>query len=405
MGAGSSAGGPQPSGVTRAGAARDGRTREGAAGGRLAVLDGVRVLAALSVLFYHYVVLDSAWGEPTKGVFPAAHGFAVYGWLGVEIFFLVSGFVICMSTWGRTVGDFAVSRISRLFPAYWAAVAFTSLVLFNWPEVRRIKTGDALVNLSMMQAGIGVPHIDDVYWTLFVELKFYVLFALVVMRGVTYRNCVLFCGAWTLAGVVAPAVDSGVLSFFAASSASPYFIAGIAFYLMRRFGPNAVLWAVIGLQFLLAQHHVHDRMTASLGPGVTQQTPVWPAHAIILLGLVLMAAIALGALDGIRWRWLPHAGAITYPLYLIHMLAGLTFIHHFRHQVAPVPLALGVTALMVLLAWLIHRFVERPLGRFLRDRLRRGVQDIRSGTPAPPPLRRLPAQPSAPEAERIPATR
>ncbi len=68
-----------------------------------------------------------------------------------------------------------------------------------------------------------------------------------------------------------------------------------------------------------------------------------------------MAAIALGALDGIRWRWLPHAGAVTYPLYLIHMMAGLTLIHHFRREVAPVPLALGVTATMVVLAWLVHR--------------------------------------------------
>ncbi|MCX4694928.1 acyltransferase [Streptomyces sp. NBC_01408] len=383
-----------------------GRTRAGAPGGRLAVLDGIRVLAALAVLFYHYAALESAWGEPTAGVFPVAHRFAVYGWLGVEIFFLVSGFVICMSAWGRSVGDFAVSRVSRLFPAYWAAVAFTTLVLFNWPEVRRVgAVSDVVVNLSMLQGGIGVPNIDDAYWTLFVELKFYILFAVVVMRGVTYRNCVLFCGLWTLAGVVAPSADNGVLSFFAAPSASPYFIAGIAFYLMRRFGPNAVLWAVVGVQFLLAQHYVHARMLASLGRGTTDQTPAWPAHAIILLGFTVMAALALGALDGIRWRWLPHAGAVTYPLYLIHMMAGLTFIHHFRREVAPVPLFLGVTACMVLLAWLIHRFVERPLGRVLRDRLRRGVQDIRSATPGRPSVDRLPAQPSAPGAERIPAGR
>lgn len=382
------------------------RTCAGAPGGRLAVLDGIRVLAALAVLFYHYAALESAWGEPTAGVFPLAHRFAVYGWLGVEIFFMVSGFVICMSAWGRSVGDFAVSRVSRLFPAYWAAVVFTALVLFNWPEVRGVSAlSDVVVNLSMLQGGIGVPDIDDAYWTLFVELKFYVLFALVVMRGVTYRNCVLFCGIWTLAGVVAPSADNGLLSFFAASSASPYFIAGIAFYLMRRFGPNAVLWAVVGVQFLLAQHYVHARMLASLGRGTTEQTPAWPAHGVILLGFAVMAALALGALDGIRWRWLPHAGAITYPLYLIHMMAGLTFIHHFRREMAPVPLAIGVTVFMVLLAWLIHRFVERPLGRLLRDGLRRGIQDIRSGTPSRAATDLLPSQPSAPEAERIPAGR
>lgn len=386
------------------------RTPAGAApaapGGRLAALDGVRVLAALGVLFYHYFALATAWGEPPEDIFPTAHRLAVYGWLGVEIFFLVSGFVICMSAWGRTAGDFAVSRVSRLFPAYWAAVVFTSLVLFGWPEVRQVKAfSDVMVNLSMLQSGIGVPNIDDAYWTLFVELKFYVLFAIVVMRGVTYRNCVLFCAAWTLAGIVAPSADDGVLSFFAASSASPYFIAGIAFYLMRRFRPNFVLWAVVGVQFLLAQHHVHARMISSLGRAATDRTPAWPAHLIIAAGFAVMAAIALGALDGIQWRWLPHAGALTYPLYLIHMMAGLTFIHHFRREMAPVPLVIAVTTSMLLLAWLIHRLVERPLGRLLRDRLRRGVQDIRSGTPCGPLVDLLPAQASAPEAERIPAVR
>ncbi|MFG2874312.1 acyltransferase family protein [Streptomyces sp. NPDC048337] len=383
-----------------------GRTGAGSPAPRLAVLDGIRVLAAFAVLFYHYAVLASAWGKPTAEVFPTAHRFAVYGWLGVEIFFLVSGFVICMSTWGRSLGDFVVSRVSRLFPAYWVAVVFTSLVLFASPEVRQIKKyTDVVVNLSMLQGGLGVPHIDDAYWTLFVELKFYVLFAVVVMCGVTYRNCVLFCGLWTLAGVVAPTADSGVLSFFAVPSSSPYFIAGIAFYLMRRFRPNAVLWAIVGVQFLLAQNYVGPRMISNLGRSVAQQTPSWPAHVIILLGFAVMAALALGALDRIRWRWLPHAGAVTYPLYLIHMMAGLTIIHHFRAKVAPVPLALGVTACMVLLAWVIHRLVERPLGRVLKDSLRRGVQDVRVGTPSRPPLDRLPAQPSAPEAERVPAGR
>ncbi|MEV7590971.1 acyltransferase [Streptomyces sp. NPDC089922] len=375
-------------------------------GPRLAALDGVRVLAAFSVLFYHYAALESAWGEPTSGVFPLAHAMAVYGWLGVEIFFLVSGFVICMSAWGRSVGDFAVSRVSRLFPAYWVAVVFTSLVLFTWPEVRRVGSlSDVMVNLSMLQGGVGVPHIDDAYWTLFVELKFYLLFAVVVLRGVTYRNCVLFCGLWTLAGVVAPAVDNGLLSFFAVPSASPYFIAGMAFHLMRRFGPNAVLWAVVGVQFLLAQHYVHPRMITNLGRATTEQTPAWPAHLIIALGFAVMAAIALGALDGIRWRWLPHAGAVTYPLYLIHMMAGLTLIHHFRREVAPVPLVLGVTATMVVLAWLVHRLIERPLGRVLGDGLRRGLQDIRSAAPARPQLDRLPAQRSGTATERVPAGR
>ncbi|MET9961773.1 acyltransferase [Streptomyces sp. NPDC006326] len=375
-------------------------------GDRLVVLDGVRMVAALSVLFYHYAALQSAWGTPPSTLFPLAGRFAVYGWLGVEIFFLVSGFVICMSAWGRTLGDFAVSRVSRLFPAYWAAVAFTATVLFTWPEVRAMGPfSNVVVNLSMLQHGIGIPDLDDAYWTLFAELKFYALFALVVARGVTYRNCVLFCGIWTLGSAVAPAIDNSVLSFFAVSSCSPYFIGGIAFHLMRRFGPNAVLWGIVGVQFLLAQNYVHGRMISNLGPGLALKTPAWPAHTVIALGFLAMAAIALGVFDGMRWRWLPYAGALTYPLYLIHMMAGLTIIHHFRTTVAPVPLALSVTALMLVLAWVIHRLVERPLGRLLGAGLRRGIEDIRAGTPRRAPLPAIPAQASAPDAEQISAGR
>lgn len=380
-------------------------------GTRLAALDGVRILAALAVLCYHYLALDSGWGEPATSVFPVASAWAAYGWLGVEIFFVVSGFVICMSAWGRGVGEFAASRISRLFPAYWAAVLFTAGTLFAWPEVRGVKAfSDVVVNLSMLQGGMKVPHIDDAYWTLFVELKFYALFALVVVRGVTYRNCVVFCTVWTVAGVVAPTADSGVLSFFAIPTFSPYFIAGIAFHLMRRFGPNAVLWGIAGLQFVLAQSYVQGRMISNLGRGVAAHTPVWPAHVVIACGFLVMAGIALGAFDRVRWRWLGHAGALTYPLYLIHMMAGLTFIHHFRHEVRPVPLVLGVTAFMVVLAWLVHRLVERPLGRRLRTVLRRAVQDIRRmsaqpaavpAVPAVPAIPGVPAQAPAPEAERV----
>ncbi|MEU3910393.1 acyltransferase [Streptomyces sp. NPDC029721] len=380
------------------------RQPDGGSGNRLVVLDGLRILAALSVLFYHYMGLESAWGKPARAVFPLAGRFAAYGWLGVEIFFLVSGFVICMSAWGRTVGGFAASRISRLFPAYWAAVAFTALVLRAWPEVRPPgPLTHVAVNMTMLQRGLGIPDIDDAYWTLFVELKFYALFAVVVARGVTYRNCVLFCGIWTLASAAAPAVDNSLLSFFAISTYSPYFIAGIAFHLMRRFKPNALLWGIVGAQFLLAQNYVRTRMITNLGKDIAQQTPAWPAHAIITLGFLTMAAIACGVFDRVRWRWLPHAGALTYPLYLMHMMAGLTIIHHFRSSIAPVPLVLTVTALMLALAWTVHRLVEQPLGRLLRAGLHQGIQDIRANSPRRAPLPHVPAQPPTPVAEQIPA--
>ncbi|MDF9815190.1 peptidoglycan/LPS O-acetylase OafA/YrhL [Streptomyces sp. SPB162] len=106
--------------------------------GRLRALDGLRLVAALMVCFYHYAGRGGdawkAWGQTPALVFPELSKVAVYGPLGVQIFFVISGFVICMSGWGRTLKSFAVSRATRLYPAYWAAVLLVTAV-FALPGV------------------------------------------------------------------------------------------------------------------------------------------------------------------------------------------------------------------------------------------------------------------------------
>ena len=97
---------------------------------RLAILDGLRLVAALMVVSYHYISRADAWGRGGRHGFPtivdsAAH----YGFFGVELFFLISGFVICMSAMGRGLGEFFVARVVRLYPAYWFAILLTTAVL------------------------------------------------------------------------------------------------------------------------------------------------------------------------------------------------------------------------------------------------------------------------------------
>ncbi|MFH8345083.1 acyltransferase family protein [Streptomyces sp. NPDC018045] len=347
-------------------------------GNRLAALDGLRLLAALMVVFYHYVALARPWGHDTSTIFPTGHRAAQYGWLGVEVFFLISGFVICMSVWGRTLGDFAVSRLSRLFPAYWAGILLTTVVVKTWPEVDSFPGWDRVINnLSMLQSGDDSPDIDPVYWTLFVELKFYLIMVAVVWFGVTYRNCLILCGVWTVAAALAPGLNTPLLTSFAMPQYAPFFIAGIAFYLMRRHRPNAILWALVALQLLLAQRYIDHRMATSLGKAVAAALPSWPARLVIIAAFALVGAIALGLLDRIRWKWLTTAGVLTYPLYLLHMNIGMTLIHHFRGRVPAPVLVASVTVLMLVAAWLVHRVVERPLGKWLRTTMRRGIDDVR----------------------------
>ncbi|MCT9089137.1 acyltransferase [Streptomyces sp. ASQP_92] len=345
-------------------------------------MDGLRLVAALMVVGYHYLALSSAWGHNPATIFPTLHPFAQFGWLGVEVFFLVSGFVICMSVWGRTIGDFAVSRVSRLFPAYWVAIPLTALVVKKWPEISSIRHwDDVIVNFTMLQAGNGTKDVDGAYWTLFVEIKFYILMAIVVLCGVTYRNVLVFCGVWTVAAALAPGLGTPVLVAFAMPQYAPFFIAGIAFYLMRRYGSNPVLWGLVVFQFLLAQRYIRYRMASNLGHAAAENLPTWPVRLVILAGFLMVGAIALGVFNKVQWKWLSTAGALTYPLYLIHMFIGLTLIHHFRGRVAAPVLVVSVVALMMATAWLIHRFVERPASRWIRDALKRGIADVRDNTP------------------------
>ncbi|GHF64267.1 acyltransferase [Streptomyces mashuensis] len=364
----------------RRGPLDDGRITAPGAPPRLYALDGFRLVAALLVVFYHYLALKGGWGHSPKTIFPTLHKYAQYGWVGVEIFFLISGFVICMSTWGRTLGDFVISRASRLYPGYWAAVLITAGVIITWPQVRQVHDLDVvLTNLTMLQQGLGVWDVDGVYWTLFTELKFYLLFAVVVAMGVTYRRCVLFCGVWTVAAVIAPSVNNKLLTTWAMPLFAPYFVAGIAFYLMYRYRPTAVLWGIVGISFLLADHHMIKRVKDNVDPGA----PYWPARLMVLVAFVIMAMMANGWFNRIQWRWLTTAGALTYPLYLLHQYIGLTIIYALRDRVPAPLLVAGLVVVMLGAAWLMQRYIEVPLGKKLRTALKKGMAEIRLHTPAP----------------------
>ncbi|WP_327355663.1 acyltransferase family protein [Streptomyces sp. NBC_01304] len=342
--------------------------RQATAGGRLRVLDGLRLLAALMVMLYHFASPD-IWGGTRFGVLGAI---APYSWLGVELFFLISGFVICMSTWGKTLRDFVRSRVVRLFPAYWFCVLLTGAVLLvpGLPvDGDRPTVSTILTNLTMVQDPLGVAEVDHSYWTLWAELRFYLLFAVVAWLGVNSRRVLAFCWVWTAAVVLAG--DSGIplLSTLANPGYAPLFISGIAFYLIRRDGPRSRQpWALLGVNWLFAQHNLVD---TAQNYSTGQHQLSWTVCVTVLTGCyALMAAVALGLLDRIDWRWLSVAGAISYPLYLVHQAIGTTALRAW-HDAAPAWVVLpGVMAGMVAVGWLIHRFVERPGSKALRKAFR-----------------------------------
>ncbi|WP_052390053.1 acyltransferase family protein [Streptomyces sp. NRRL B-24484] len=363
---------------------------------RLYALDGMRLFAALSVLSFHwtaYVGISGIWqGVTPREVIPLVNRAAAYGWMGVELFFVISGFVICMSCWGKRPGEFFSSRVVRLYPAYWAGVVLTSSVILLLPHLARRRAGSGLTlrtvlgNLTMLQSPLGLRPVDGVYWTLWVEMRFYLLFAVVVAMGLTYRKVVAFCGIWTIVAVVAGQVDNQLLDTVAMPQESPLFIAGMAMFLMYRFGQDLLLWGIVGFSWLLALVRIpaiRAVYVEALGHPLS-----WSVTAVLMTAaFALVLAAALGALDWVRWRWLTVAGALTYPLYLIHQEIGWTIIHWSLKHGLGVRSALLVALVTVLTtAWLIHRFVERPLAGRLKKGLQHSMTRLRaaSDTPAAP---------------------
>lgn len=357
---------PEPVRVARQTAVRE------RVGRRLYAIDGIRLLAALMVAVHHFAGTNrvnqpgnAIWDRPVSDIMPTVFRLASYGWIGVEIFFVISGFVICMSCWGRTPRQFFVSRVIRLYPAYWFAVLFTTAFLVAVPGVwERLRLREVLLNLTMLQSGSGVANVDGVYWTLWSELRFYLLFLVVVATGLTYRKVVVFCCVWGAAAMLAPVSGFPLLELVANPEGAWYFIAGLALYLMHRFGQDLLLWGILAMAWLMGQLELGHRIDE------VEHVSGWRGSVLIFtVFLLAMVAIALGATDRVRWKWLVTAGALTYPLYLMHYAAGTTLINRLRDTMDARLLVVVVLAGFMALSWLVHRVVERPVSRLLKSGL------------------------------------
>ncbi|MEV6755932.1 acyltransferase [Streptomyces sp. NPDC051214] len=344
---------------------------------RLRALDGLRLIAALMVAAYHYGGRDGeiseAWGSSPQLQFPTAHSWFAYGCLGVQIFFVISGFVICMSGWGRPLRAFFASRVSRLFPSYWAAIVLVTAV-FALPVVAydAVAPSDALVNLTMLQQPLGVDRVLGVCWTLWAELRFYALFALfVVMPGANRARVILFCAVWTLAAVIAEGADEPLLDLVLMPEYAPFFIGGIGIYLVHRDRKDLTAWGIVGVSWLIGQHYAVDRLWHAPNPDFFSYRTSFGIIAVVTAGFAAVLLIALGALHRADWKWLTVAGALTYPFYLVHEHLGWVTVGALHRGLGlPSYATLGLTvAAMLLLAWLLNRFVEERLTPLIRNGL------------------------------------
>jgi peptidoglycan/LPS O-acetylase OafA/YrhL len=368
---------------------------------RLGALDALRFVAALSVVAFHFTGINPAWeGRAPSSVDPVGR-WAAYGAMGVPLFFVISGFVVLMTAWGRDVPHFVASRVGRLYPAYWAAVALGLAFAFViWPagsvaEGHAPTKAGALVNLTMFQGAFGVQDLSGAFWTLWTEARFYVLLALFILVGITRRRVIAFAALWPVVGVLAARLDEPFLSTLLIADYAPYFAGGMLLYLVYRNGHDLVTWLLIGLNSLIAL-----QFALSYYPVALPRATDWPVSTslVALVSFACFGAVALVTLTRLNKRgarWMTFLGALTYPVYLVHEKIGFFVIHVVRGVVSPWVALAAAVVLALAVATALHYAVERPWGPRLRAATLRGLQ---SATSAPTASRTSPA-PAEPRAD------
>ncbi|WP_162231103.1 acyltransferase family protein [Leucobacter musarum] len=341
---------------------------------RFLLLDLLRLLAAIAVLWYHYTARNSsAWDAAAADEFGLASRFTAYGFLGVQLFFVISGFVILLSAEGRSLGQFVSARVSRLYPAYWAGVLLTTfLIVVVTPQFdRQITFADVLTNLTMLQTAFGVRHIDGVYWTLWIELLFYVLIALLISVRLTEAKVLAFTFLWPVIGAIASTSESTFLTALLSPAYASLFAGGMVLYLIHSRGHSLLRWLLLIMNVCLA---VQQSVTQSFMVAVPRDTEVDPSASIgsvlVVLIFVIVALVTITPLKHAGWSWMTYAGSLTYPLYLVHEYWGWWVISTVDPIVGKWGAVAAAFAVSFGLAIIIERWVERPL----RPRIRRALQ-------------------------------
>ena len=334
---------------------------------RLHEIDLLRFAAAAFVVYYHFTFFGSAAGLSPMP-FDAMSVVSRYGGLGVNLFFIISGFVILMTAQNSTPMQFVVARAVRLYPAYWVCCTATYLGLLILPHPRfSVSFGQYLANLTMVSPIAGVDYVDGVYWSLLVELHFYVLVFLLLISGLIGRSRMLL-GAWLVISLLDQyrLVEIGAINRLFFTDWSGYFIAGAMFFPVKQ----RRRWDWYSVVVLAASCLMVVRRALVVSADEARQLGVGMDPAILALILVsfflVFALIASDLTVSIRSPRFVVLGGLTYPLYLLHQRLGYTALESLGRR-ADKYLLLGiVTSGAVAAGYAVHRYVERPIASRLR---------------------------------------
>jgi peptidoglycan/LPS O-acetylase OafA/YrhL len=342
-------------------------------------LTGLRGVAAVYVVFFHYF-------DGLKSRNPLAI-FLNHGYLAVDLFFVLSGFVMTLNyrllfrdqLSVKAYFVFLGRRIARVYPLYLAGtIAGFLLVLAHQLEGPRpgelLKT--ALLNLGMLQCWVGAGSLDAPGWSISAEWAAYLLFPMLLgtvffRRGLLGWTCVLssiaaMVGFWYLPHALGQPELTG--SFFSMGMLPvlrclPEFTLGIL--VVRCLGTRL-------------EHRAVERpwVASVVCVAIFALLMVWQSDLLIVLlcPLLILSLLAAKSVPArlLSWRPVHYLGVLSYSIYIVHDLLGglMGTVHRYaaQHGLAHAQTyatAVGI-ALTFPLSMLAYRFIEAPGRKVLR---------------------------------------
>jgi peptidoglycan/LPS O-acetylase OafA/YrhL len=375
---------------------------------RVAFANALRGVAALSVVIAHYV--GTFWVDrPAISLLTAAPelqnppyanppyfillhttlGPVSWGAFGVALFFVISGFVIPFSLAACSRGAFVIGRLFRIVPTYMAGFAVTVLAITINAHTFGIPfpytPGDTLIHFvpglrDLMWRGT----IDGIVWTLEVELKFYLLAALVaplLNRG----SLLVFAAPMTIAiaMLLRPSEPGPLLALWMSGPFLIFMFAGVALNFYYRGLQSLWTTALICGTLFLTFAHVSEF--------VAHAAHTWPSFLAALALFVIAMLMPTLAPDRGPLRFL---ASVSYPLYVVHGMAGYVVMGALlRHGMSPWLAILTAFGIALLASYTLHRIIEQP-----SQKIGKAVSAACASPRSPSPSFCPPALPAAPAA-------
>lgn len=318
---------------------------------RIITIDALRGIAALSVFFYHVTYgYDYGLNQLSNN-----HFYFIYGKYGVELFFIISGFVIFMTLNKlKSIKLFFINRISRLYPTYWTCIFITIIITraLNRP-FEPFSLEQILVNLTMLQKWLKIPSIDGVYWSLGVELMFYFFIAIIFyfkLENLIIRiGTILLCFSFLLTAINIPYIKGIrnvlILNYW------PLFFSGIIFFnIKKRFIVKSKALILLIASWLI-QIFILLNDTKDSEYGII--------FAMSFVYLLFILFVFPNWKNPMLFRFFSFFGLFSYPFYLLHQEISYSFLKLirplFNNQIAELVILLLIS---LLLSLLVHNQVE-----------------------------------------------